>query len=96
MKLPKYIRKNRPLSYTQGTDDNEGLWTAEFAASQCFRYMVTNNTEAYNIAWKNYIGMELLQNVTQVKGLLARSIATNTSLPNDPGRWNLYNHTKYV
>ena len=86
--------KNRASSYSQGADDNEGLWTAEFAAAQCFRFLVTKQKAAYDIAFKNFVGMELLLNVTQVPGLLSRSIATDNQ--GDPSRWNLFNKTKYV
>ena len=60
--------QNRALSYSQGADDNEGLWTAEFAADQCFRFLVTKQKTAKDIAVKNFLGMELLLNVTQVPG----------------------------
>ena len=63
-------------NYSQGADDNEGLWTAEFAAGMVFRHMVTGSKQAKDIAIKNFYGMELLTNLTQVRGLLSRKNLT--------------------
>ena len=43
-----------------------------FAAAQCFRYSVTGNKTAGEIATVNFNGLELLQNVTGVTGRVFR------------------------
>ena len=74
--------------YGQGTSDNEGLWTAMFAAGECLRYAVTKETDAAENAYKLYWGIELLKNLTGVEGLISRSVATNDQ--NNPERWILW------
>ena len=81
------------VNFTQPPSDNEGLWTAMFAAAQCFRSVVTGNSSAAEIATRNYNGMELLQNVTGSRGLLARTVALTNP---DPTRWLKFNHSSSI
>ena len=61
--------------YSQSYSDNEGLWTAMFAAGEAFRYATTGSDKAKKNVIKLYEGVELLQNVTGQSGLLAKSLA---------------------
>ncbi|MDP8242612.1 MAG: hypothetical protein P9L94_00915 [Candidatus Hinthialibacter antarcticus] len=60
-------------SYIQRSDDNDGLWTAMYLASQCFRYAVTNDPQVKERAWKHFEAMERLETITGVPGFPARS-----------------------
>lgn len=60
-------------SYIQRSDDNDGLWTAIYLASQCFRYAATNDPQVKELAWKHYEAMERLETITGVPGFPARS-----------------------
>eukprot|EP01102_Stenamoeba_stenopodia_P019004 TRINITY_DN7060_c0_g4_i2.p1 TRINITY_DN7060_c0_g4~~TRINITY_DN7060_c0_g4_i2.p1 ORF type:complete len:802 (-),score=153.57 TRINITY_DN7060_c0_g4_i2:157-2529(-) len=81
-------------SWTPTTDDNNGLWSGIYLASQCFRYAVTGDPVAKQNAWTTFEAMEFLNNVTGIKGYMARSFAK----PNDgsgAGGQNWYNSTAY-
>ncbi|CAF1093578.1 unnamed protein product [Rotaria sp. Silwood1] len=45
-------------------DDNDGLWTSMYLASQIFRYVVTQDARVKAQAWKHFEAMELLNKVT--------------------------------
>lgn len=56
------------------SDDNNGLWTGVYVSSQALRYAVTGEEEARELAWKYWIGMETLNNITNIDGLISRSL----------------------
>lgn len=58
---------------TYGPDDNNGLWTSLMVAAESFRYAVTGDSDAAAAALHWYDGMKLLNNVTGITGLIARS-----------------------
>jgi hypothetical protein len=74
------------------SEDNDGLWTSIYVASQAFRYAVTKDPEAKRNAWRAFEGMELLNNVTGIPGLMARSVLPRDQ-PYSGGTW--YNSTVY-
>ncbi len=55
--------------------DNDGLWTSRYLAAECFRYAVTKNPEAREHAIRTFRALEMLQKVTGIPGLPARSFA---------------------
>lgn len=59
---------------TNHDSDNNGLWTSLIVAAEAFRYQVTKEDEAAESAWHFFDGMKLLNTVTGVKGLMARSV----------------------
>ncbi|ELR12782.1 uncharacterized protein ACA1_093180 [Acanthamoeba castellanii str. Neff] len=59
-------------------DENSGLWTSMYLASQAFRYA---DPEVKREAWKNFEAMEFLYNVTGIRGLMARTVAQQNTLP---------------
>jgi hypothetical protein len=53
--------------------DNDGLWTAIYAAAECFRHAVTKSPEALANATKSLEAMLFLEQVTGRSGFPARS-----------------------
>lgn len=53
--------------------DNSGFWTATYAASQAYRYRVTDDPEALENLRRVLRGMVELHDITGVPGLFARS-----------------------
>lgn len=68
-------------SWQPQADENSGLWTSMYLASQAFRYAVTKDPEVKREAWKNFEAMEFLYNVTGIRGLMARTVAQQNTLP---------------
>ena len=68
--------------------DNDGLWTAIYAASQCFRYAVTKSPEALARARLTVEAVLYLEQVTGRPGYPARSyIVPSEPRPKD-GTWH--------
>ena len=65
-----------------GTNDNAGLWTSAYLASQCYRYAATRGPMARASAWRAFEGLELLNNSTGVDGYMARDVLQSATLPN--------------
>lgn len=62
-------------------NENDGLWSGMYLASQALRYAVTRDPQAKSEADRVLSGLELLNNVTGVKGLFARSVLYNAPRP---------------
>jgi hypothetical protein len=56
-----------------GPNDNNGLWTSLIVAAESFRYAVTSDSDASTTASHYLLGMKLLNDVTGIHGLIARS-----------------------
>ncbi len=54
--------------------DNDGLWTACYAAAQTFRYAVTGSPEALELARRSIQAMLKLTRITNIPGFTARAI----------------------
>lgn len=61
-------------SWRQEASDNDGCWTSVYVAAECFRYAVTGSQEARNNAMESFRGMQLLEELTPLPGLVARSV----------------------
>ncbi len=72
--------------YEKHDNDNDGLWTSMYVASQCFRYAVTRDPKVKADAWKHFEALEKLNHITGVKGLMARSFV-KTGEPHESGHW---------
>ncbi len=70
------------------SDDNDGLWTAIYLASQCFRYAVTKEPDAYENAIRAYEAMERLESITGISGFPARSFAKIDENVGWGGEWH--------
>ncbi|MRS61989.1 ligand-binding sensor domain-containing protein [Larkinella terrae] len=60
-------------------DDNDGEYTGNYLAMECFRYAATKNPDAKEKAAKAFRFLKLLQEVTDTDGFFARTIV--------PARW---------
>lgn len=69
-------------------DDNNGLWTSLVVGAEAFRFAATGNPEAYERTLHFYNGMKLLNVITGVPGLMARS-AVRPGEPHGEGAWHL-------
>ncbi len=58
---------------TNGDDDNNGLWTSLVVAAEVFRFLVTGDPRAHDAAVHYFNGMKLLNEITGIPGLMARS-----------------------
>jgi len=68
--------------------DNDGLWTAIYAAAECFRYGVTKSQEALANARKAVEAILFLEEVAGKRGFPARSfIRKGDPMPHD-GEWH--------
>lgn len=47
-------------TYQQRCDDNDGLWTSMHAMGEAYRYLVTGEEEARELAWKAFESLEML------------------------------------
>ncbi|CAF1074064.1 unnamed protein product [Rotaria magnacalcarata] len=68
----------------KGPDDNDGLWTSMYLASQVFRYAVIRDPAIKSQAWKHFEALELLNQVSGILGYPGRSLAKRTDFPPDP------------
>lgn len=68
--------------------DNSGFWTATYAASQAYRYRVTEDPEALENLKRVLRGMVELHDITGVPGLFARSYV-HLGLPGFPAEQDL-------
>jgi hypothetical protein len=76
-------------------DDNDGLWTAIYAAAECYRYAVTKSPEALANARKSIEAMLFLEEVAGKRGFPARSyIKKGEPMPRD-GEWHWTSDGRY-
>jgi hypothetical protein len=68
--------------------DNDGLWTAIYAAAECFRYAVTKSPEALANATKSLDAMLFLEQVTGRPGFPARSYIRKGDWRPKGGAWH--------
>ncbi len=59
---------------THNASDNDGLWTALYAAAECFRYAVTGSEEARQFAWESVTALLDLERRTPIPGFPARAL----------------------
>ena len=74
---------------TPQPNETDGLWTAIVLAAEVFRYAVTGAADALDTALSLYGGMRLLNIITGVPGLMARTVlAPNETHPGGPDWYN--------
>jgi len=59
---------------TYEASDNDGLWTAIYAAAECFRYAVTGSEQAERFAWESVSAILDLERRTPIPGYPARAL----------------------
>eukprot|EP00048_Salpingoeca_helianthica_P016190 m.230913 g.230913 ORF g.230913 m.230913 type:complete len:790 (-) comp18190_c0_seq1:367-2736(-) len=77
-------------SCTCHDDDNNGLWTSVVVAAEAFRFAVTGDPDARDAALHFFGGLQLLNAISGIPGLMARS-ATRPGEQHGDGHW--YNST---
>jgi len=77
-----------PASFAPMSEDNDGLWTALYAAAQCFRYGATSSPEALERARRALDALLLLEELPGRRGFPARSfVRKGEPVPAD-GEWH--------
>ncbi|UCH35769.1 MAG: hypothetical protein JSV65_05295 [Armatimonadota bacterium] len=78
--------------------DNDGLWTAEYVASQCFRYAVTRAPEAKAHARAGLEALMRLVEVTGLPGFFARAMyrLDDETVAAVAGEWHLSSDGQWV
>lgn len=77
------------LSTNQHVDnDNNGLWTAIYAAAECFRYAVTKSPDALARAKKSIEAMLFLEEIAGRRGFPARSHLRKGDREPRDGEWH--------
>lgn len=71
----------------QYPNDNDGLWTAIYAAAECFRYSVARDKQALDAARKSLEAMMRLEEITSRKGFPARSFRHKSEPRHKDGFW---------
>ncbi len=89
LRIPGDLSTNQKVN-----EDNDGLWTSLYLATECFRYAVTKDPEARKNAIKTYEAMERLETATGIPGFPARSfVAAGDSITKShspfPREWHL-------
>ena len=69
-------------------NDNDGLWTAMYAAAECFRYAVTKSPEALTNAHKAVDAILFLEEVAGRRGFPARSFIRKGDPMPHGGEWH--------
>ncbi len=77
-----------PSSNRLRDDDNDGLWTAMYAAAECFRYAVTKSPEALANARKSIEAVLFLEEVAGQRGFPARSYIRKGDPMPKGGEWH--------
>ena len=67
------LRPGDPTSCHPDSNDNDGLWTSLYVASECFRFSVTHSPEALHSAHHSLRALERLLSITGIPGFPARS-----------------------
>ncbi len=75
-------------SNQQRDDDNDGLWTAMYAAAECFRYAETKSPEALANARKSIEAILFLEEVAGRRGFPARSYIRKGDPMPGGGEWH--------
>src|SRR5882724_7427104 len=77
-----------PASNQLHDNDNDGLWTAMYAAAECFRYAVTKSREALANARKSIQAVLFLEEVAGRRGFPARSVLRKGDPLPHGGEWH--------
>jgi hypothetical protein len=75
--------------------DNDGLWTAIYAAAECFRYAVTKSADALTNARESLEAMLFLEQVTGRPGFPARSYIRKGDQRPPDGTWHWTGDGRY-
>ncbi len=82
------VRPGDPDSVRMLPDDNDGLWTSMYAASECFRYADTGSAEALRNARTSLAAVLRLTTITGIPGFPARSLMHRGDYREQDGEWH--------
>lgn len=83
----EFAEAGNPATSHQYPNDNDGLWTAIYAAAECFRYSVSKDPKALEAARKSLEAMLRLEEITGHKGFPARSFRHKSEPRHKDGTW---------
>lgn len=83
----EFAEAGNPSTSHQYPNDNDGLWTAIYAAAECFRYKVIRDPMALDAARKSLEAMLRLEEITNHKGFPARSFRHKNEPRHKDGTW---------
>ena len=81
-------RPGDPDSVRMLPDDNDGLWTSMYVASECFRYADTGSIEALRHARTSLAAILRLTTITGIPGFPARSLMHRGDYREPQGEWH--------
>jgi glycerophosphoryl diester phosphodiesterase len=81
-------RPGDPDSVRMRPDDNDGLWTSMYVASECFRYADTGSAEALGNARASLAAVLRLTTITGIPGFPARSLMRRGDYREPDGEWH--------
>eukprot|EP00050_Salpingoeca_kvevrii_P011097 m.12660 g.12660 ORF g.12660 m.12660 type:complete len:765 (-) comp3253_c0_seq1:54-2348(-) len=79
---------------TNHDSDNNGLWTSLVVAAEAFRYATTKSSDALAATRRYFNGMKLLNDITPITGLMARS-AVMPGQSHQSGHWHNSTNPNY-
>ncbi len=82
-----FAEPGNPETSHQYPNDNDGLWTAIYAAAECFRYAVTKDQSALEAARASLEAMMRLETITGRSGFPARSFRHKSEPRHKDGFW---------
>ncbi|MEW6126654.1 MAG: hypothetical protein AB1757_06405 [Acidobacteriota bacterium] len=83
----QFLESGNTATSHQYPNDNDGLWTAIYAAAECFRYAVTTDREALSSAKQSLEAMLRLESITGRSGYPARSFRHKDEPRHKDGFW---------
>ena len=84
----QFAEPGNPATSHQYPNDNDGLWTSIYVASQAFKYQVTNDPTALDSARKSVESMLRLLSITGRSGFPARSFRHKDEPRHKDGIWH--------
>lgn len=82
-------------SCTNGPSDNNGLWTSLLVVAEAYRYALSPSPEQHARVSTLFRGMQLLVNITGIRGLMARSAVSPSEPKPSGGTWHKSNDSAY-
>lgn len=82
------LRPGNVTSFRLSPSDNDGLWTAIYAAAECFRFSVTRPAEALQNARRSLQALLRLESITGIPGFPARALIRKGDYRDAEGEWH--------
>ena len=82
------LRPGDSSSFRLTPSDNDGLWTAIYAAAECFRYAVARSPEALDHARASLAALLRLEAITGIAGFPARALIRKNDYREVGGEWH--------